>query len=195
VFTALLYDAAYNGEVKRLLLIATATLPAVALIIALASRGAGSAQAEITTPGPTPTPPAMSAGLVSTGPSGAPGLTSLGPPPRPPGQARDINVCNLGAEFHHGGDETLVLPNFALDLPPGDYMVGTVTRANVSSVEVCYRPDASVLKLHDVSGGELGRLARSGDAHVAFDAIVASVRPPFDLSRGVRVPTLTTVAP
>jgi hypothetical protein len=107
----------------------------------------------------------------------------------------DINMCALGEEYHHGGDETLVFTNFALDLPPGDYMAGTVTRGSVGTVEVCFRPDGSVLKLHDVSGGELSRTARSGDAHLAFDAIVASVRPPFDASKGVRVPTLTTIAP
>jgi hypothetical protein len=72
-------------------------------------------------------------------------------------------------------------------------MVGIVTRAAVSTVEVCFTRDASVLRLHDVSGGELWRTARNGDAQAAFDAIVASVRPPFDASRGVRVPTLTMV--
>ena len=78
---------------------------------------------------------------------------------------------------------------------PGVRRSFTVTRANVSSVEVCYRPDASVLRLHDVSGSELSRSARSGDAHLAFDAIVASVRPPFNHALGVRMPTTQIVTP
>ena len=82
-----------------------------------------------------------------------------------------------------------------MDLPPGDYFVATIRRDLSSTVEICYLPDASVLRLNDTSGGELSRTARSGDAQLAFNAIVASVRPPFDVSKGVRVPTLTTITP
>jgi hypothetical protein len=175
--------------VKRLICLLVLGVCGLACLL-FAATNSGTANAEIA-PGPTPTP--------SSGPytsqTSAPGLTSFGPPAGQPRQNQDINICALSDEFHHGGDETLVFTNFALDLPAGDYMAGTVTRGNVGTVEVCYRPDGSVLKLHDVSGGELSRSARSGDAHVAFDAIVASVRPPFDASRGVRVPTLTTIAP
>jgi hypothetical protein len=173
-------------------------MAASALLVVALSGSPGTAQAEIPPVYPTPTPPSMSAGLVSTNyvPPYVPGQTSIGPPVnRPSQQATQINVCTLGAEFHHFGDETLPLPNFTLDLPRGDYMVGIITRGSASSIEVCYRADASVLRLHDVSGGELGRTALSGDANWAFDAIVASVRPPFNSALGVRVPTLTAIAP
>jgi hypothetical protein len=145
------------------------------------------AQAELIPTGPTPTP------RPPTIPP--PGLTSLGTPQYRPPVQQIINICAMGPEYRHSGDETLVLNNFVMDLPPGDYFVGTITRSQTSTVEVCYRPDASVLRLTDTSGGEISRTALTGEAHLAFDAIVASVRPPFDISRGIRVPTLTTIAP
>ena len=46
------------------------------------------------------------------------------------------------------------------------------------------------MMLNETSGSEVTRSARSGQAYAAFDAIVASVRPPFDITRGIRVPTL-----
>ena len=194
----MLYAPPYNGRVKRLALLSIALVSALALSLVALSSGPPSVRAEITPLGPTPTPPAMSAGLASNQ-SSTPGLTSLGQPPNPAiQQSAVINTCTLGAEYHHWGDETLVLANFTFDLPAGgDFMVATITRpaGQQNTVEVCYRPDASVLKLHDISGGELTRTARSGEAHVAFDAIVASVRPPFNATLGIRVPTLTTVAP
>ena len=184
MFTALLSQGTYNGAMKRLALLLTGPMLAALVVLGL-SRGPAPAQAEIV-PGPSPTPRP-----VSYPPTGE---TSIGSPQyRPPVQ--QINICSMGPEYRHGGDETLALTNFTMDLPRGDYFVGTITRGPTSTVEVCYLPDASVLRLNDTSGGEISRTARSGDAQGAFDAIVASVRAPFDVTKGVRVPTLTTIEP
>ena len=156
---------------KRLALLLTVPLLAALMLLAL-SRAPAPAQAEIVPTAATPTP--------------RPGTNPQAP--------RQPNICAMTPEYRHGGDETLALANFTMDLPPGDYFVATMTLAATTTVEVCYLPDASVLRLTN-SGSEISRTARTGDAQFAFDSIVASVRPPFDVSKGVRVPTLTTIAP
>jgi len=164
---------------KRLVLVLI--VPVVASLVVLGlSRGPAPAQAEIIPTSATPTPRPVS--YLPTPYRGAP-------------PQQQINICAMAPEYRHGGDETLALTNFTMDLPPGDYFVGTITRGPTSTVEVCYLPDASVLRLSDTSGGEISRTARSGAAQAVFDGIVASVRPPFDVTKGVRVPTLTTIEP
>jgi hypothetical protein len=165
---------------KRLALVLIAPIFASLVILGL-SRGPAPAQAEIIPTSATPTPRPVS--YLPT--------PYRGPPP----PQQQINICAMPPEYRHGGDETLALTNFTMDLPPGDYFVGTITRGSTTTVEVCYLPDSSVLRLIDTSGGEISRTARSGDAHFAFDSIVASVRPPFDVTKGVRMPTLTTIDP
>jgi hypothetical protein len=164
---------------KRLVVILIAPIVASLVILGL-SRGPAPAQAEIIPTYASPTPRPVS----------YPPTPYRGAPQQP-----QINICAMSPEYRHGGDETLALANFTMDLPPGDYFVATITRGSTSTVEVCYLPDASVLRLNDTSGGEISRSARSSDAYGVFDAIVASVRPPFDVSKGVRVPTLTMIEP
>src|SRR4051812_29795951 len=111
---------------KRLALLSTVPLLAAVLVLGL-SRGPAPAQAEIVPLAATPTP--------------RPGSNS-------PAQQQP-NICAMGPEYRHGGDETLALTNFAMDLPPGDYLVGTIARVQAPTVEVCHLPDASVLRLSD----------------------------------------------
>jgi hypothetical protein len=187
--------------VTALVLVPTAAL--LLLLLALPS-GPEAVRAEVTPLAPytlppaTPTTQAASAGLLSLTPA-APALAATSTPvpaPRPASATPLPSVCNLqGAEYHQAGDQTVVLSNFVMDLPQGEYMVATIIRSNTAQVQVCFTPDASVLQLDSTSGGEIARSARSSAAHSAFDAIVASVRAPFDASRGIRVPSLTSPPP
>src|SRR4051794_9764385 len=114
---------------KRLAVLSTVPLLAALLIFTL-SGSAAPAQAEIVPTGATATP-----SPVYYPPAGQ---TSPGPPPSRAPVQQQITICAMGPEYHHGGDETLGLANFALDLPPGDYFVATITRGPSSTVEVCY---------------------------------------------------------
>jgi len=191
--------------VKRLALLSIAPLLALVWLLTALPDGPGGVRAEITpyvpSAQPSPTPFSALGGISGTTPTPVVNIVPVViPTPAPvvirqPAATPLPPVCGLGAEYRQAGDQTVVLNNFAMDLPQGDFLVATVTRAGAASVQVCYTPDSSVLMLNEASGGELARSARSGPAQAAFDAIVASVRPPFDISRGVRVPTLLEAPP
>jgi hypothetical protein len=187
--------------VKRLAWLSIAPLLALAWLLAAPPAGPRSVRAEITpyvppVTQPPPTPFSALGGISGSTPTPIVSVAPIVIPTpipvviRQPTAVPQPPVCGLGADYHQAGDQTVVLNNFAMDLPPGDFLVATIMRASAVSVQVCYTPDNSVLMLSESSGGELARSARSGPAHAAFDAIVASVRPPFDITRGVRVPTL-----
>jgi hypothetical protein len=197
----LIHRATYNGWVKRLVLFAIAPLLALGWLLTALPDGPTGVRAEVTPNAPalaqpSPTPFSALGGISGSTPtpvvSVAPVVIATPVPVviRQPTATPLPPVCGLGAEYRQAGDQTIVLSNFAMDLPQGDFLVATITRPNAVSVQVCYAPDSSVLTLSETSGSEVTRSARSGPAHAAFDAIVASVRPPFDITRGVRVPTL-----
>jgi hypothetical protein len=192
--------------VKRLALLSIAPLLALAWLLTALPDGPGGVRAEITPYAPplaqpSPTPFSALGGISGTTPTPvvyiAPAVIPTPAPVviRQPAATPVPPVCGLGAEYRQAGDQTVVLNNFAMDLPQGDFLVATLTQPSTVTVQVCYTPDSSSLTLSGASGGELTRSARSAQAQAAFDAIVASVRPPFDITRGVRVPTLREAPP
>jgi hypothetical protein len=184
-------------------------IPALLLILIASASNTEPARAEpvpnatpMRIPGITPT--AASAGLLNATPTGASaGLVNATPattiatlvtpvpiiavpvvpavaPPRAPSPTPVPSVCQLaGPEYRQAGNQTIVLGSFIMDLPDGDYLVATIMRANVSSVQVCFGGDGSVLVLSPANGVEVSRMVRGQAAGAAFDHIVASVRPPW----------------
>src|ERR1051325_5814672 len=111
---------------QRLALILIVPVIASLAVLSL-SRGPAPAQAEIIPGYATPTPRPVS--YLPTPYRGAP-------------PQQQINICAMTPEYRHGGDETLALANFTMDLPPGDYFVASITCGPPSTFEVCYLPDA-----------------------------------------------------
>jgi len=182
-------------------------LLALLLIAVVSLSSHGDVRAEpvpyATPPSPRLTPLADSAGLLGLVPTRTPSPipapvqnivvlpAATAVPYRAPNTAPPLpSVCGLtGPEYHQPGGQTIVIGaiagapvgqegGFVFDLPPGDYVVARILRNNVTTVQVCYLQDASTLVLTRENGVEVSRSAHSFEAAQAFDALIASIRPP-----------------